>query len=292
MIFTVRAFIFAVCVATTMSAGDQATAQEVALQNPNVPFEYRKAVVSKAEPDLGKLEGAQAWLEQRQFLQRFATFISPLKFDKPLLLKTQTCDIVNAYYDYKSTITFCYEILPFFQSAAMKYGKPVATSPGDITAEDILIGGMGFTMLHELGHAVFDLFNIPLFGRNEDGADQVAAFVALQLSPELTQKMVKGGAAFLRHAGDDPKAFVDYTDNHGSSTQRFVNIFCMAYGYDKTAYAYVAAQGLVPPERLANCAAEYKQVENAFAKTLLPRLDKTKMAEVRAKTNWFSRDFR
>lgn len=292
MNFTVRAFAFAISVVTAMSAGEQATGQSVALPNPNVPFEYRNAVASKAEPDLKKLEDAQAWLEQRQFLQRFAQFISPLKFDKPLLLKTQTCDVVNAYYDYKSTITFCYEILPFFQSAAVKYGKPLANSPGDITTEDILIGGMGFTMLHELGHAVFDLFNVPLFGRNEDGADQVAAYVALQLSPELALKMVKGGAVFLRRAQEDPKAFVDYVDNHGSSSQRFANIFCMAYGFDKSAYAFVADQGLVPPERLANCAAEYKQVENAFAKTLLPRLDKTKMAEVRAKTNWFSRDFK
>jgi len=287
-----RTFAFAFCVVIAMTVGKPAAAQGVAFQNPNVPFEYRKATVSKAEPDLKKLEDAQAWLEERQFLQRFAQFISPVKFDKPLLLKTQTCDVVNAYYDYKSTITFCYEILPFFQSAAVKYGKPAATAPGDITTEDILIGGMGFTMLHELGHAVFDLFNVPLFGRNEDGADQVAAYVALQLSPELALKMVKGGAVFLRRAQEDPKAFVDYVDNHGSSSQRFANIFCMAYGFDKAGYAFVAEQGLVPPERLGNCAAEYKQAENAFAKTLLPRLDKTKMAAVRAKTNWFSRDFK
>lgn len=289
---TVSALAACMLALLALAGAPVANAQSPALENPNVVIEYRKPVPSKVEADLNKLEAAKVWLEERQFLQRFAQFISPLKFEKPLLLKTETCDIVNAFYDYKSTITFCYEILSYFQSAAAKYGKANPTSAADTSPDDILIGGIGFTMLHELGHAVFDLFKMPLFGRNEDGADQVAAFVALQLSPDLALKMIKGGAVFLKHAGDDPKAFVDYTDNHGSPSQRYANIFCIAYGFDKSAYAFVAEQRLVPPQRLANCAAEYKQVENAFSKTLLPRLDKTKMAAVKAKTNWFARDFR
>lgn len=289
-----KATALAVAVSTLLLAlpVHAARAQAQGLQNPNVVFEYRKAVPSKVETDLKKLEAAQAWLEERQFLQRFAQFISPLKLDKPLLLKTETCNVINAFYDYQSTITFCYEILPYFQAAAARYGTVNAGSPADTTVEDILIGGIGFTMLHELGHAVFDLFKMPLFGRNEDGADQVAAFVALQLSPDLTLKMIKGGAAFLQHAGADPKAFVDYTDNHGSPSQRFANIFCLAYGFDPKAYAFVAERKLVPAPRLANCATEFKQVENAFAKTLMPRIDRAKMEVVKAKTNWFARDFK
>lgn len=283
------------CLLPYAALPERAVAQGADLQNPNVVIEYRPAVATKAKPEISleKLQQSQAWLQQNKFLERFAEFISPINFKAPLPIRAKTCDQVNAFYDGTTKdISFCYEILTTFQEMAAKFGKSAATSPADITSDDILIGGMGFTMLHELGHALFDLFKIPLFGRNEDGADQVAAFLALQLSPELAAKMVKGGAAFLKYAGPDPKTFADYTDNHGSSSQRFANIFCLAYGRDKVAFAYVAEQKLLPAQRLAGCAAEHRQVENAFNKTLLPHLDSAKLRAVRAKKDWFSRDFK
>lgn len=270
-----------------------ALAQRADLQNPNVQITYEKAGPSSAEPDTAKLEAAQKWLQDRQFLERFAQFISPIKFDHPLAVKAKTCNLVNAYYDYESSITFCYEILSYFQDVAAKYGNGAAeATPVDITSDDILVGGMAFTMLHETGHAVFDLFKMPLFGRNEDGADQVAAYVALQLSPELASKMIRGGAVMLDHLGSDPKSFADYVDSHGSPSQRFANILCLAYGHDRSAYAFVAESKLVPTRRLENCEAEYDQVKNAFAKTLSPHLDKSKAEVVRAKKDWLTKDFK
>jgi hypothetical protein len=33
---------------------------------------------------------------------------------------------------------------------------------------------------HEVGHAAFDLFNVPIFGHEEDAADNFATFLMLQ----------------------------------------------------------------------------------------------------------------
>ena len=36
-----------------------------------------------------------------------------------------------------------------------------------------------FWTLHETGHAAFDIFQVPLFGREEDAADLFAAYIML-----------------------------------------------------------------------------------------------------------------
>ena len=40
-------------------------------------------------------------------------------------------------------------------------------------------------VLHELGHALFHKYDIPLFGREEDAADQFAAYFMLQFDNKV-----------------------------------------------------------------------------------------------------------
>ena len=44
--------------------------------------------------------------------------------------------------------------------------------------EDAIVGGFVSTLLHETGHAIFHLLDIPIFGREEDAADAIAAYVS------------------------------------------------------------------------------------------------------------------
>ena len=52
------------------------------------------------------------------------------------------------------------------------------------------------TLLHETGHAAFDIMDIPVFGREEDAADQFEGLLALQFGKETARTVVKGDAYF------------------------------------------------------------------------------------------------
>ena len=63
----------------------------------------------------------------------------------------------------------------------------------DIASTNVLPGsgartrwsaGFVSTMLHETGHAIFYLLEIPIFGREEDAADAIASYVALQFGDD------------------------------------------------------------------------------------------------------------
>jgi hypothetical protein len=41
-----------------------------------------------------------------------------------------------------------------------------------------------FWILHEFGHAIFEMYQVPLFGREEDAADQLAGYITPQFTED------------------------------------------------------------------------------------------------------------
>jgi Putative metallopeptidase len=63
-------------------------------------------------------------------------------------------------------VTVCYELLQNIVRTTPARG----VRPG-ITQHDAIVGQFLFWTLHETGPAVFDIFQVPLFGREEDAVD-------------------------------------------------------------------------------------------------------------------------
>jgi hypothetical protein len=104
-----------------------------------------------------------------------------------LLLKTVGCDgEVNAWYD-DGAITVCYEFLDWVWQSA-----PQQTTPAGIAPIDTVVGSVVQITLHEAGHAVFDLLKVPIFGREEDDADQFSAYLILQMGKEDARRLITG----------------------------------------------------------------------------------------------------
>jgi hypothetical protein len=159
-------------------------------------------------------------------------------------------------------------------------------------------------MIHELGHALFDNLDVPVFGREEDAADQLAAFIALQFSPDVARTVVRGFALLWLYAGDPPARVSQrvtprdkptgcqadpvcaYSDEHGTGSQRMFNTLCLAYGRDPALFKDLVDSGWLPKSRAPNCAEEYQQVRHAFQRTILPFIDEEMMKKVRAR-KWF-----
>ena len=110
----------------------------------------------------------------------------PFRLPRRLLLKAEGCDgRINAWCD-DGTITVCFEYLDWVWRSA-----PEQTTPTGVAPIDAMAGPVVQFILHEAGHAVFDLLNIPIFGREEDAADQFAAYITLQAGKKVRAACAK-----------------------------------------------------------------------------------------------------
>src|SRR6188472_2677642 len=99
-------------------------------------------------------------LTQARFLEKVQEFLSPFRLPRPLLMKTVGCDgESNAWYE-NDAITLCYEYIEEISRNA-----PTETTPGGVTPVDALVAPVFDTVLHEFGHAIFEILKIPVFGR-------------------------------------------------------------------------------------------------------------------------------
>ena len=141
-----------------------------------------------------------------------------------------------------------------------------------MTRQDAIVGPFVQVIFHELGHAVFDLFKVPVIGREEDAADQFSGYIMLMLGKEVAQRTLPG-AAYFWSATADAVSKSDFADVHGTSLQRSYNYLCMAYGAYPDEFKYLIDDNLLPNTRAVLCDHDYKMIVRAFTKTVGPSID-------------------
>jgi hypothetical protein len=250
-----------------------AWAQE--LVNSKITFKYEEPK-NEAHRDLYQR------LQKRQVLEQLKLFMSPLRLKKPLALTTKDCDTINAFYN-GTALVLCYE---FFVDLEKKVAA--AETPQGYTKQDAIVGGFLGVTFHELGHGLFDNLDIPVFGREEDAADQMAGFILQQFGPKITRRMISG-AAYMWAVKTDKWDRTTFSDEHGNDLQRHYNFLCIGYGGDPKTFQDFVDKGALPAERAKNCAREYQQVRNAFVKTVLPYIDQAMMKKVQS-MEWLHED--
>jgi hypothetical protein len=220
-------------------------------------------------------------LQKRRVLEDFRDFLSPLRLPKPLTIKIEGCNgVVNAYYS-NQAVTICYEYIAWIHQIARK-----VTLSNDITLEDAVVGPFVDVLLHEVSHAIFDILQIPLFGREEDAADQLAAFTLMQFGSEVARRTITGAALLFRQMSiDHQPGTADYAAVHGLPAQRFVNVLCIAYGADPKTFQDFVKKGYLPAHRIGYCRWEYRQILHAFKTLISPHIDPVLQEKVR-KRQW------
>lgn len=218
-------------------------------------------------------------LQKRRVLEDFQEFLSPLKLPKPLTIKTESCNgVVNAYYS-SGAVTICYEYIAWIHQIAAK-----VTLSNEISLEDAVVGPFVDVLLHEVAHAIFDILKIPLFGREEDAADQLAAFILLQFGNDVARRTIVGAALLFRQMSIDREpGSADFASVHGLPAQRFVNVLCIAYGAQPKLFADYVKQGFLPVFRIGYCRWEYQQVRHAFLTLISPHIDPVLQEKVRGR---------
>ena len=128
-------------------------------------------------------------LKERRALEKLQQILSPFRLPRPLTVKVEGCDGETDAWYADDAITVCYEYL-----ADIWRNVPQETTPAGITPSDALLGPLFDVFLHEFGHAMFDLLDVPLFGREEDAADQVSAYIILHFGKEEARRLILGTA--------------------------------------------------------------------------------------------------
>ena len=219
-------------------------------------------------------------LKERRVLERLQRLLSFVRLPSALLLKTAGCDgESNAWYEESDhTVTVCYEYL-----ADVNRNAPRETTAAGVTPQDAITGPVIEVFLHETGHALFNLLKIPVLGREEDAADQIAAYLLLTLGEDTARRTV-GGVAYMYHrdaqnAEIKPTSFANV---HGLDAQRLYNVLCLAYGSNPKLFADVVEKNYLPQDRADGCEDEFKQVQYAMSTLFKPYIDHKRAQKVRA----------
>jgi hypothetical protein len=229
-------------------------------------------------------------LRDHRALEMVREILSPLRLPEPVTIKTAECGAVNSYYQrdrqtFMPTVTICYELLKHILDSL-----PNETTPAGITPADAAVGQFLFTALHEVGHATFEIFNISIFGHEEDAADNFATYVMLQFGRGQARRLIGGAAwAWRAYLGDYKRnpvvqtRIAAFASDHGQPQERFYNLLCLAFGADKVDFAEAA--DYLPPTRSPNCLYEYKTLAKAFHNEIGPHID-TEVARQVLDTDW------
>jgi len=226
-----------------------------------------------------------AQLKERRALEQIKAVFMPFRLPLDVTIRTIGCDgVSNAWYqpvDGRPTISVCYEYL--YQ---LWKRLPTMVMPDGLTPTDALVGQLLFVFAHEFGHLVFDVYEVPIFGREEDAADNFATFIMLQ-NREDGPRLIMGAAwsyhAFIRDWRERPKATLPlaaFSSNHGQPEERFYNMQCIAYGSDPKLYAGLVEKGLLPEARAKDCKYEFDELRRAFRQQIAPHIDMALAAKV------------
>ncbi|WNG88593.1 DUF4344 domain-containing metallopeptidase [Mycobacterium sp. ITM-2016-00317] len=215
-------------------------------------------------------ENGRALLQDNTVLEDLADDINQsLALPHDVALIGAQCDEANAYWDRAaSSVTICYEDADLAEYIFAEAGDPdpIASAVNSEYA----------TFYHEVGHMVISLYNLPVTGREEDVADQLAAYVLLAEGEDgtidpVSVQAVKDYARTFGAAGAERTELDndDFADVHSLDETRNINLQCWIYGADPEGNADLVG-GELPERRADGCSEEWAQLQNAWATLLDP----------------------
>lgn len=222
--------------------------------------EYRK--VQALFKETGLLEEAVSGLND--------TFRIP----RDVEVLVRECGEANSYYEPdKHRISLCYELVSYYSDS---FFADATTNEEKTDAGEAVAGATLFTLFHELGHALIDLWDLPITGREEDAVDQLATIILLEGGEDGQTAALNGASAFWGNgeededgdsAGEEERSF---WDEHSLGEQRFYNIVCWSYGSDPDGNADLIGDDWLPEDRADSCPEEYSRMAKAWDTLLSP----------------------
>lgn len=223
-------------------------------------------IVEHAAVQNARYKNIDLQIKQEKLLEHAANQLNKnLKLPSNVYLRTKDCNDINATYNPNdSSITVCYELMDYF----FKLFK--AAGESDQKAYEKMFDATRFVFLHELGHAMIDLYKLPITGNEEDAADRASAYICIEEIEGGVQSVMAASEAFaIESKGKIPDGR-EMADEHLLQEQRFYNSLCMIYGSDTVKYENLVGGKYLPKERAVRCSTEYERTTQSWKELLKP----------------------
>lgn len=249
---------------STVTVTSQVTAEPVAEPDPTA--DWHGKMIARYEPatTADAIRGRDL-MRKDHLLEDLADSINEsLKLPRDVSLVGSQCGEPNAYWSSSdSTLAICYE--------DASNALDIYAAAGDKDPVKSTINSEVATFYHEVGHMTIHLYNLPITGREEDVADQLAAYVLLNpgVDGKVDPESVQAVKDFARQFETDGLG-ADLSDVHSPSMARMYNLECWVYGADPKASADLVTSGALPVDRAERCEGEYQQLSDAWSSLLSP----------------------
>lgn len=152
--------------------------------------------------------------------------------------------------------------------------------PEDEDAAQFVTSNVIATFYHELGHALIDVLDLPVLGKEEDAADSLSAVLTHQIWNEEAATQITYDTAFAYSLyAEDPEDWDGaFADTHSLNQQRYYTLVCLFYGADPKAREQVAVDLELPEDRAEWCEEEFTQADESWA-AMLDGLEPTKTSK-------------
>lgn len=233
-----------------------------------------RMVVSYEDATNPDTQAGRDVMEKSQFLEGLADSINQsMKLPNDIALKGAECGEENAFWSAADqTITMCYEYADWALNTFTKLGDPDPAA----SARGLLMA----TFYHETGHMASSIYDLPTTGREEDVADQAAAFILLQpgddgrLDQDALDAIMNYARGFEQDSeerGPDVPEWL-LADPHTLDKARMYNFECWVYGADPIGNAGLVGDGMLPQDRADGCEDEFAKLTHAWGTLLDPYL--------------------
>jgi len=256
-----------------------ATATAAAAETATLPSSTHQIAIAYEKPKNAAHEHLHDFLVQARVLEQVQEILSPFRLPKRVPISIESCDgESDARYVYsEARIKVCYEYI----DEIWKDLPTETTAPG-VAPIDAIVGPLADVFFHEFGHALIDLHNIPVLGRDEYAADTVSAMLMLLMAKDEARRLIMGAAYWYTDDLETTVTFKpsDLSGVHGTPHQRFFNLLCLAYGANQEMFGDLVEKGFLPEERAEDCKSEFQQAAHAFNVLIRPHMDQSLASEV------------
>lgn len=226
--------------------------------------------VRRIEPANSAEQRAAHLLKDAAVVSELATFVSAT-FVLPERLTLELGASDGPLYDpSRKLIAMPYGFVEYVQRLFRESGEAFDQDELDTVALDVL----EHTLYHELGHALVEMLQLPVVGKEEDAVDSLATILLIESFEEGPDMVASVADLFYleEQAGGEG---VSFWDDHSLDIQRFYTALCLVYGSDPENNADLVEDLEIDDERLAQCPDVYQRALESWLKLLNPHLRDT-----------------
>lgn len=129
-----------------------------------------------------------------------------------------------------------------------------------VTIEDAVDDVLMHTILHELGHAVILMFDLPVLGKEEDAVDSLATLLLIEFFADGQEIAISAADLFDLESEDNTMIEDDFWSEHSLDIQRYYNIVCQVYGSNPEQYASIIESLAISQDRAQLCIEDYENL--------------------------------